>query len=78
MGYLDLLGTIGRGLAYDDLLPHSELMMVDHGLAVHVLDLETLISTKEQADRDKDRLTLPLLRQALKLKQPNKPAKAPD
>jgi predicted nucleotidyltransferase len=65
MGRLDLLGTIGPGLDYDNLLPHSELMEVELGLTVRVLTLETLIALKEQAGRDKDLAVLPLLRAVL-------------
>ena len=69
IGYVDLLGTIGNGLGYEDLLPHSQWMAADEGLTVRVLDLETLIKLKEELGRDKDRYMLPILRQALKLKQ---------
>src|SRR5271157_4023307 len=43
-GPLDVLGTIGRGLAYADLLPHSVEMDIGDGIRVRVLDLQTLIS----------------------------------
>jgi predicted nucleotidyltransferase len=52
---LDLLGTIGPGLDYDNLLPHSELMEIELGLTVRVLNLETLITLKEQAGRQRPR-----------------------
>src|SRR5579871_2691319 len=45
-GHLNLLGTIGNRLAYDDLLPHTEVMDIGEGLRVRVLDLETLIAIK--------------------------------
>lgn len=66
-GPLDLLGTVGRGLTYSDLLSRSVEMEVDEGLRVRVLDLETVIATKEYAGADKDRAVLPILRQTLRL-----------
>ena len=35
-GWLDLLGTIGRSLSYEDLLPHSVEMDVGEGIVVNV------------------------------------------
>jgi hypothetical protein len=74
MGQLDLLGTIGRGLTYEDLLPHSESMAVSATTTVRVLNLETLIALKEELNGEKDRIVLPLLRQVLKLKQTTEPS----
>lgn len=39
------------------------------GLHLKVLNLETVIETKEFANRDKDRATLPILRRTLELKR---------
>ena len=64
-GPLDVLGSIGRGLTYADLLPHSVEKDVGDGIRVRVLDLETLISLKEDLGTEKDRAILPLLRQTL-------------
>jgi predicted nucleotidyltransferase len=64
-GPLDVLGTIGHGLTYADLLPHSVEMDIGDGIRVRVLDLETLISLKEDLGTEKDRAMLPLLRQTL-------------
>jgi predicted nucleotidyltransferase len=64
-GPLDLLGTIGRNLGYDDLLPHSVEMDVGEGILVRVLDLETLIAIKEELGGEKDRAVLPVLRRTL-------------
>jgi hypothetical protein len=64
-GPLDVLGSIGRGLTYADLLPHSLEMDIGDGIRVRVLDLETLISLKEDLGTEKDRAMLPLLRQTL-------------
>jgi predicted nucleotidyltransferase len=64
-GPLDLLGTIGRNLGYEDLLPHSVEMDVGEGVLVKVLDLETLIIIKEELGGEKDRAVLPVLRRTL-------------
>jgi hypothetical protein len=64
LGPLDVLGTIGRGLSYDDLLPHSVEMDIG-GALIRVLDLETLIAIKEELGGEKDRAVLPILRRTL-------------
>ncbi len=68
LGALDLLGTIGRDLSYQDLLPHSVEMDVAEGLRIRVLDLETLIAIKEELTGEKDRAMLPILRRTLEEK----------
>lgn len=65
-GPLDLLGRIGQGLGYDDLLSHCFDMEIAERVRVKVLDLETLISIKEQLGHDKDLATLSILRQTLR------------
>ncbi len=64
-GGLDLLGTIGNKLGFDDLLPHSAEMSVGEGMVIRVLDLETIIALKEELAAQKDLAMLPLLRQTL-------------
>lgn len=61
-GPLDVLGTIGRNLGYEDLLPHTVTMQIDSGIAVRVLDLDTIIEVKEQLGGEKDKAVLPTLR----------------
>lgn len=63
-GPVDLLGTVGHDRDYHGLLPGAVLVELG-GLSVRVLGLETLIRTKEEAGRDKDRAVLDLLRVAL-------------
>ena len=63
-GPLDLLG-IGQSRTYEDLLGHTAELTVAEGLAVRVLDLETLIAVKEEVEAEKDRAVLPLLRRTL-------------
>ena len=64
-GPVDVLGAIGRGRTYEDLLSDSAAIDLD-GLTIRVLGLAALIQTKEEAGRDKDRAVLELLRQALR------------
>jgi len=64
-GPLDVLGKIGNGRAYGDLVGHTTTMDVGGGLVVRVLDLETQIAVKEEAGRDKDLAVLPILRRTL-------------
>jgi hypothetical protein len=47
-GPIDLLPTIGKGLGYNELLPHTNTIELDDHYSFRVLNLETLISTKEQ------------------------------
>lgn len=67
LGALDVLATIGKGLAYDDLRDRTVLYEIPEG-RVLVLNLAAVIETKEQAHRDKDRATLPVLRQTLAMR----------
>jgi hypothetical protein len=67
LGALDVLTAIGAGLTYQDLVGRT----VSYELAearVRVLELAAVILTKEQADRDKDRAVLPVLRRTLAMK----------
>ena len=65
-GPVDLLATIGNGLGYQDLFSHSVEMDIGRGIRIRVLDLETLISIKEQLAGEKDVAVLPVLRQTLR------------
>ena len=65
-GPVDLLATIGDNLSFSDLLPHSGEMNIGEGIRIRVLNLETLISIKEQLASDKDLAVLPILRQTLR------------
>jgi len=68
-GPLDILGTIGRGRTYEDLLPHTVEMNIGDGIRVCVLDLETIIAIKEELGSEKDLTVLPLLRRTLQQRQ---------
>jgi hypothetical protein len=63
-GRVDVLRTVGNDLAFQDLVGKSRVLEVEE-LRVRVLDLETIIETKEHADRPKDRYQLLFLRQLL-------------
>ena len=67
-GHLDLLGTAGDGHDFDDLIDHSVTGTI-RGISFRMLDLETLIRTKEEAGRDKDRMVLPILRATMSEKR---------
>ena len=64
-GPVDILGTIGSGLSYEDLLPHTSEMFVTETLTARILNLETLIEIKERLGTDKDRAALPILKRTL-------------
>lgn len=68
-GSLDVLGTIGRGETFEDLLKHSHDVDLERGLSVRVLDLDKLIEIKEELGGDKDRAVLPVLRRTLEERQ---------
>lgn len=68
LGPLDVMETIGAGMSYADLVGDTRISEVA-GVNVRVLGLETIILSKEQANREKDRATLHVLRRTLRLKQ---------
>ena len=68
LGLLDLMQTIGDERTYADLRPHAGIRRVAE-LEVRVLDLATVIQTKREADREKDRAMLPVLQRTLEMKE---------
>ena len=64
-GPLDLLGTIGKGRDYSQLLDETVELEVGGGLKVRVSSLESLVKTKEETGQEKDRAVLPVLRRLL-------------
>lgn len=64
-GSLDILGVIDPGLDFDALLPHTQEVDLGEGLRVRILDLPTLIRTKEALGRPKDLLAVLHLREVL-------------
>lgn len=67
-GTLDVMDRIGRGSSYVDLFEHTGLREVA-GMEVRILGLEMVIRSKEEANREKDRAALPVLRRTLELKR---------
>lgn len=63
-GPLDILGTVGSGVGYHELLHSSELMELDEQ-KIWVQSLQGLIDLKREINREKDRRTLPILQGAL-------------
>ena len=68
-GPLDLLGTIGRGRGYEDLLPHTVEMDLGDEVRIQVLDLGTVIAIKEEVGGEKDLAALPILKRTLREQQ---------
>lgn len=66
-GPLDLLGTIGKGYSYEDLLKHTEKIQIDN-YCLSILSLEKLIEVKERLARDSDKAMLPILKRTLEEK----------
>lgn len=67
LGALDVLGSIGNGLTYQDLAGRTVSFELGE-MRVRVLELAAVIETKEQANRPKDHAALPVLRQTLAMK----------
>lgn len=67
-GPLDLLGTIGAGHDYDDLISDATEIAVGSGVNVRLLSLPALIKIKEETAGEKDRAVLPTLRRTLEEK----------
>lgn len=67
-GPLDLLGTIGKGHDYKELMGDTEELQITRNFKVRVLNLRTLIKMKEETGREQDKAVLPLLRRTLKEK----------
>jgi predicted nucleotidyltransferase len=67
-GRLDVLRAIEPERTYPELLSRSTILEVE-GLPIRTVNLETLIESKEHADRDKDRLHLVYLRETLRLRR---------
>lgn len=63
-GPLDLLGIIGMGHSYEELLKESTVMEVS-GLRLRVLDLEALIRVKKETITEKDKVVIRILQHTL-------------
>jgi len=67
-GPLDVLGEVSGARGFDELLPHTTEVS-DFDMKLRVLDLPMLIKVKSEANRPKDRLTLPILMATLDERQ---------
>lgn len=65
-GPLDVLGIIGNGHDYEELLGFSKIIKLEETTSVRILDLGFVIKTKEEVGSDKDRAVLPVLRETLR------------
>ena len=65
LGRIDVLGRIGAGWDYGELIGHSSDVELVPGVTARVLDLETIIASKEAVGGEKDLAVLPLLRRTL-------------
>lgn len=63
--FLNVLGTIARGRDHALLLPYTIGFELDENTRIRLLDLRTLIETKRETGRDKDKLVLPILQRTL-------------
>jgi predicted nucleotidyltransferase len=68
LGRLDLLGSVGRQLIYEDLIDQADELKVEE-FSVRVLRLERLIQFKEELGGEKDLAMLPTLRRTLEEKR---------
>ena len=64
-----MLGEIAKGRDYKELLKNTVTLKISENLKVCLLNLETLIETKEEAAREKDRAVLAILRRTLEEKK---------
>jgi len=66
-GSLDVLGSVGR-YAYEELHAYSTEIELEKEVRVRLLNLDWIIRLKEEANADKDRAVLPILRRTLEEK----------
>ena len=67
LGPLDVMHSVGPEWEWPELVDRSHVLSVGE-LEVRVLELSSIIESKEVADRDKDRAMLPVLRRTLEEK----------
>ncbi len=67
-GPLDLLGTIGDGHSYQDLVPESAPISAGKGIRVRILNLQALIRIKKETAQEKDKVALLILQRTLEEK----------
>jgi predicted nucleotidyltransferase len=67
-GALDLLGTIERGLGYEELLERSQEVEV-RGHRIRILELKALLELKRDSPHPKDKLAALLIEKTLEQRQ---------
>ncbi len=67
-GLLDAMQEIGAGWTYDELTSRTHTSKLGQ-LTIQVLDLASVIESKEAAGREKDRAMLPVLKQTLAMRR---------
>ncbi len=67
-GMLDVLGTIGTGRGYSELLPFARSIELGGGLAVKVLSAEALLEEKLVMRRTKDLTSIAWLQEIIRRK----------
>ena len=65
VGALDVLGTVTQGRDYDKLILETVEVELEAALRITMLTLPMLILLKQETNRVKDRLALPILRKLL-------------
>ena len=70
-GPIDVLGTIGKRLSYEDLLPFTIVIKALGSSNVKLLSLAKNIDIKEQLGSEKDKAVLPILRRTLQEEKGN-------
>lgn len=65
LGRIDVLGQIGSGRSYEDLLSDSIRIDLADGWGVRVLRLKSIIETKRETGRPKDLAAMPVLEETL-------------
>lgn len=64
-GPLDILGTIGKDLSFDELTDKTDRFQLETEMEVRVLKLKTIIEIKEYLGSEKDKAVLPILKRTL-------------
>jgi len=64
-GPVDLLGQVKDGRGFEDLVSRCEVVVIEEGLSINLLDLPTLIELKENMGTERDLAVLPILRKTL-------------
>lgn len=64
-GPVDLLGQVKDGRGFEDLISRCEVLDIEEGLSINLLDLPTLIELKENMGTERDLAVLPILRKTL-------------